>query len=107
MSMLKSLATLFVTALVCSSVGWASSMGPTATNQDLPELGSAAQAAVSIEEEYQAGLSYVNEIRKTGVIITDPEISQYAQEIGHSLSSQAQDGQQRFYYFVTREPIVN
>jgi beta-barrel assembly-enhancing protease len=105
--MLKSLTTLIAAALVCSSVGWASGIGPTATNQDLPELGSAANAAVSIEEEYQAGLSYVNEIRKTGVIITDPEISQYAQEIGHSLSSQAQDGQQRFYYFVTKEPIVN
>jgi predicted Zn-dependent protease len=107
MSILKSLSTTLATAVICSSVGWAAGNGPAATNQDLPELGSAANAVVSIEEEYQAGLAYVNEIRKSGVIITDPEISQYAQEIGHSLSSQAEEGQHQFYYFVAREPEVN
>jgi predicted Zn-dependent protease len=107
MSILKSLSIFLAAAVVCSSVGWAAGNGPAATNQDLPELGSPANAAVSIEEEYEAGLGYVNEIRKTGVIITDPEISQYIQEIGHSLSSQAEEGQHQFYYFVARDPVVN
>jgi beta-barrel assembly-enhancing protease len=113
MSLLRSLSALLVAAAVGASVGvgWAAGSAPTGitapTNQDLPELGSAANAAVSIEEEYQAGLGYVNEIRNTGVIITDPEISQYAQEIGHSLSSHAEEGQHQFYYFVARDPDVN
>ncbi len=72
-----------------------------------PELGSPANAAISIDDEYHAGLAYVNEIRKEGVILTDPEVSQYAQEIGHSLSSHAEEGQHQFYYFVIREPTVN
>jgi beta-barrel assembly-enhancing protease len=107
MSILKSLSIFLAAAVVCTSVGWAAGNGPAATNQDLPELGSPANAVVSIEEEYEAGLGYVNEIRKTGVIITDPEISQYIQEIGHSLSSQAEEGQHQFYYFVARDPVVN
>jgi beta-barrel assembly-enhancing protease len=108
MSIRKSLSALMTAAAVCSSVGWAAgNNGPAATNQDLPELGSVANAAVSIEEEYQAGLGYVNEIRKSGIIITDPEISQYAQEIGHSLSSHAEEGQHQFYYFVARDQDVN
>ncbi len=73
------------------------------TNQDLPDLGSPANAAISIDDEYHAGLGFVNEIRKNGVILTDPEVSQYAQEIGHSLSSQAEEGQHQFYYFVIRD----
>jgi beta-barrel assembly-enhancing protease len=108
MSIRNSLTALMAAAAVCSSVGWAAgSNGPAATNQDLPELGSVANAAVSIEEEYQAGLGYVNEIRKSGIIINDPEISQYAQEIGHSLSSRAEEGQHQFYYFVARDADVN
>jgi predicted Zn-dependent protease len=70
-------------------------------------LGSPANAVVSIEEEYRAGLGYVNEIRNTGLILTDPEVSQYAQDIGHTLSSHAEEGQHRFYYFVVKDPEVN
>ncbi len=41
------------------------------------------------------------------MILTDPEVSQYAQEIGHSLSSHAEEGQHQFYYFVIRDPEIN
>ncbi len=107
MSILRSLYALAAATAVGASmsVGWAAGVEP--TNQDLPDLGSPANAAISIEEEHQAGLAYVNQIRNTGIIITDPEISQYAQEIGHSLSSHAQEGEQQFYYFVVRDPDVN
>jgi beta-barrel assembly-enhancing protease len=107
MSLLKSLSAFLLAAAVCASVGVGWAAGTQPTNQDLPDLGSPANAAVSIEDEYQAGLGYVNEIRKTGLIITDPEISQYAQEIGHSLSSHAENGEHQFYYFVARDPAVN
>ena len=111
MSVLKSI-TAFLAAVTVGlsvSVGYAQGVAQSTkgANQDLPELGSPANAAISIDDEYHAGLSFVNEIRKEGVIITDPEVSQYAQEIGHSLSSQAEEGQHQFYYFVIREPTVN
>lgn len=113
MSALKSITAFLAAAAVAASVSVAYSQGVTpsfknsAPNQDLPELGSPANAAISIDDEYHAGLAYANEIRKSGIIITDPEVSQYAQEIGHSLSSHAEEGQHQFYYFVIRDPDVN
>jgi len=111
MSALKSISAFLIAAAVglSVSVGYAQGVAQSTkgSNQDLPELGSPANAAISIEDEYRAGLGYVNEIRKSGVILTDPEVSQYAQEIGHSLSSNSQEGQHQFYYFVIREPDVN
>jgi predicted Zn-dependent protease len=111
MSALKSISAFLVAAAVglSVSVGYAQGVAQATkrTNQDLPDLGSPANAAISIDDEYHAGLAYVNEIRKAGVILTDPEVSQYAQEIGHSLSSNSEEGQHQFYYFVIREPDVN
>src|SRR5208337_365492 len=108
MSVLKSIVAMLAAAAVSASVGvgYAAGSAP-GGEQDLPDLGSPANAAVSIEEEYRAGLGYVNEIRNTGLILTDPESSQYAQEIGHSVSSHAEEGQHRFYYFIVRDPVVN
>jgi len=112
MSALKSISALLLAAAVGASVSVAYAQGVGQSfksygGQDLPELGSPANAAISIEDEYHAGLQFVNEIRKAGVILTDPEVSQYAQEIGHSLSSHAEEGQHQFYYFVIRDPEVN
>jgi beta-barrel assembly-enhancing protease len=107
MSALKSIAAFLTAAAVSASVGVGYSQGVKGSGQDLPDLGSPANAAISIEDEYHVGLAYVNEIRNTGMILTDPEVAQYAQEIGHSLSSRAEEGQHQFYYFVIRDPIVN
>ena len=111
MSALKSISAFLIAAVagLSVSVGYAQGVAQATkpTNQDLPDLGSPANAAISIDDEYHAGLSYVNEIRKAGVILTDPEVAQYSQEIGHSLSSQAEEGQHQFYYFVIRDPDIN
>ncbi len=88
-----------------ASVGWAT--GVSATDQDLPDLGSPANAAISLEDEYGAGLGAVRSMRDAGMILEDPEVSDYIQEIGHSLSSRAEEGQHQFYYFVVRDPVVN
>ena len=110
MSILKTLGAFLAAASVGASVsvGFAQGVTPGSGPQtDLPDLGSPANAAISIEDEYHVGLAYVAQIRETGVILNDPEISQYAQEIGHSLSSHAQEGEHQFYYFVIRDPDIN
>jgi beta-barrel assembly-enhancing protease len=107
MSALKSITAFLTAAAVSASVCVGYAQGVKGSGQDLPDLGSPANAAISIEDEYHVGLQYVNEIRNSGVILTDPEVAQYAQEIGHSLSSRAEEGQHQFYYFVIRDPIIN
>src|SRR6202051_1405589 len=111
MSLLKSLSAFAAAAAVSASVGvgWAAGLGTgsSAVDQDLPDLGSPATAAVSLDDEYHAGLGWFAQIRQTGQIIEDPEISDYIQQIGHSLSSHAEEGQHQFYYFVMKEPVIN
>jgi predicted Zn-dependent protease len=111
----------FVAALVLGasvSIGWAAGIPPgsgsdgasgalSATDQDLPELGSPANAAVSLEDEYQAGLGWYRQMGQSGVVLEDPEVSDYIQQIGHSLSSRAEEGQHQFNYFVVRDPVIN
>ena len=41
------------------------------------------------------------------MVLEDPEVSDYIQEIGHSLSSHAEEGQHQFNYFVVRDPAIN
>ena len=113
MSLLKSLCAFLTAAALSASVGvgWAAGVEPgsglSATDQDLPDLGSPATAAVSLDEEYQAGLGWFAGIRQTGQVLEDPEVNDYIQEIGHSLSSHAEEGQHQFYYFVLKDPIIN
>jgi beta-barrel assembly-enhancing protease len=113
MSLLKSLCAFLAAAALSASVGvgWAAGVEPglglSATDQDLPDLGSPATAAVSLDEEYQAGLGWFAGIRQTGQVLEDPEVNDYIQEIGHSLSSHAEEGQHQFYYFVLKDPIIN
>src|ERR1700738_2713106 len=103
----KSLTALMAAVAVGSSVslGWAA--GLSATDQDLPELGSPANAAVSLEDEYQAGLGWFRQMGQGGTVLEDPEVNSYIQQIGHSLSSRAEEGQHQFYYFVVRDPVLN
>jgi predicted Zn-dependent protease len=109
--LLRSLSAFAAAAVVSASVsvGWAAGLGlgSSAVDQDLPDLGSPATAAVSLEEEYRAGLGWFAGIRQSGQIIEDPEISDYIQQIGHSLSSHAEEGQHQFYYFVMKDPVIN
>ena len=88
-----------------TSVGWAA--GLSATEQDLPDLGSPATAAVSLDEEYQVGQMWARQMRAQGIVLEDPEVTDYIQAIGHSLSSHAEEGQHQFNYFVVRDPVIN
>ncbi len=81
--------------------------GADAAENDLPELGSPANAAISLEDEYGAGLMMVRSLRESGQILEDPEVTEYMQDIGHRLSSRAEEGQHQFSYFVVRDPAIN
>src|SRR5882757_2777121 len=107
MKLWKSLCAFMVAFAVSSSVGLGWAAGTGATDQDLPELGSPANAAVSLEDEYQAGLGWFRQMGQGGSLLEDPETSDYIQQIGHSLSSHAEEGQHQFYYFVVRDPVIN
>jgi predicted Zn-dependent protease len=73
----------------------------------LPEMGTAAQATLSIEDEYRIGRMVMRGLRDSGRVLEDPEIGEYLQSLGLRLSSMAHDGNRDFSFFVIRDPSIN
>jgi predicted Zn-dependent protease len=99
----KSFSTLILTAL-CVIFG-ASSVS--ADPNDLPDMGSPAAAMLTLDDEYQIGRMIVRGLRDSDQILEDPEVSEYVQSLGGRLSSQANDGSQRFSFFTVKENSIN
>jgi predicted Zn-dependent protease len=74
---------------------------------DLPEMGTAAQAALSLEDETKIGRMVMRGLREQGVVLEDPEVGEYVQSLGLRLSSLAQEGNHDFNFFVVRNPAIN
>jgi predicted Zn-dependent protease len=78
------------------------------TAQDqLPEMGTAAQSTLSIEDEYRIGRMVMRGLRDSGQMLEDPEVSEYLQSLGLRLSSLAHDGNRNFNFFLIRDPAIN
>jgi len=112
MKSLKSLAAFVAAALLAAGSGVSVCLAgdpPSAhqQEQDLPDLGSPATAAVSLEEEYQVGRQWAYQMREKGLVLEDPEVSDYIQQVGHSISSRAEEGQHQFNYAVVKDLAIN
>lgn len=96
-------------ALLCATlaslvmVGGASHADP----EDLPDIGSPAQAMLTLEDEYQIGRMIVRGLRDQDQILEDPEVTEYIRSLGFKLSSEAHDGAQRFNFFMVRDNSIN
>jgi len=99
----KALKTLFPALLTLLIGVGAFAAGP----DDLPDIGSPAEAAISLDEEYRVGLMIVRGLRDTDQIIDDPEATQYIENVGHRLSSGAQEGNRKFTFFVVKDTGIN
>ncbi|HEY0941876.1 MAG TPA: M48 family metalloprotease [Steroidobacter sp.] len=96
-------------ALLCAALACLVMVGGTshADPEDLPDIGSPAQAMLSLEDEYQIGRMIVRGLRDQDQILEDPEVTEYIRSLGYKLSSQAHDGSQRFNFFVVRDNSIN
>lgn len=108
----KQFATFAVAALLSFGAGAQSTGGtgaslPPNAGDDLPDIGSPAQAMITLQDEYQIGRMIVRGLRDQGQILEDPEVSDYVQSLGFRLSSQAHDGAQRFNFFTVRDHAIN
>lgn len=109
-SLMKQFATLLLTTLLCVGAG-AGAQTPNGlsspTADDLPDIGSPASTALTLEDEYQIGRMVVRGLRDQDQILDDPEVSEYVQALGHRLSSEAHDGVQRFTFFTVKDNAIN
>ena len=96
-----------ITSVVFTLLTWGAAAQSGPDPDDLPDIGSPAQAILSIEDEYQIGRMIVRGLRDSDQIIEDPEVSEYISSVGLRLSSQANEGNQRFNFFMVRDSSIN
>jgi len=74
---------------------------------NLPQLGMAGADVLTPEQEYQIGVKIMNEARQAGVILDDPLVHEYIDNLGHELSSHSDNPTLHFEYFVINDPDIN
>jgi predicted Zn-dependent protease len=95
-------------ALICatlSAIVFTSGAG--ADDIQLPDIGSPADAILSKSLEAQIGRAIMRDIRMSGMLVEDPQINEYINEIGHRIAAQTNDGQHSFTFFVVNDPRIN
>ncbi len=78
-----------------------------AAEVDLPDIGSPADATLSKSTEAQIGRSIMSQIRASGQLVEDPQITEYINDVGHRISAHANDGNHNFTFFVIDDPNIN
>ncbi len=74
----------------------------------LPDIGSQANAVISLEDEYRLGSMVVRGLRDQGLLLEDPELNEYLQNVGSRLVGQAQiPAGQTFKFFLVNDPAIN
>jgi predicted Zn-dependent protease len=75
---------------------------------ELPDIGSPASSALSLDDEYRIGLQIVRQLRDEGQVIEDPEATEYLQAVGSRIVAQATgDSAQKFSFFFVRDDTIN
>jgi predicted Zn-dependent protease len=74
---------------------------------NLPDMGSGANAMISRADEFQVGRMMMKNLRDENLVLEDPEATEYMQALGSRIGAQAQDGTQRFTFFVVKDRAIN
>ena len=82
-------------------------VGGLATANELPDFGSAADVVLSKSRERQIGRSVMLQLRTAGVVLDDPQLTEYISLLGSRLASQANDGDHEFEFFVVDDSRIN
>src|SRR5882672_10406494 len=80
---------------------------PAFAGPDLPDFGSPADAALSKDREAQIGRGVMLQLRNAGVVIDDPQLTEYIGSLGSQIASHANNGDFRFNFFFVRDDQIN
>ena len=78
-----------------------------APNDELPDFGSPADVALSRNKEDQLGRGVMLQLRNAGVVIEDPQLTEYIGTLGAQLASRANDSDYHFKFFVVKDDRIN
>ncbi|MCC5868641.1 MAG: M48 family metallopeptidase [Gammaproteobacteria bacterium] len=78
-----------------------------ANPMNLPDMGSPSDAALSKDREAQIGRMVLRQLRDAGMVMEDPLVDEYIQNLGQRLAGHAHDGDFRFRFFVVDDGAIN
>jgi predicted Zn-dependent protease len=93
-----------LTALITASLAC------TAGAQDdvrLPDLGSSANALISPQEARDYGASMLRQMRALDMVVDDPLLDDYVNDIGHRLAAGCDKPKDHFAFFIVKDPEIN
>jgi beta-barrel assembly-enhancing protease len=96
----KSLIATLITLIVAQPIAMAA-------NVQLPDIGTAAVATLSVGQEIEMGDYYLRMLRADAPLSYDPLINQYINQLGHKLVEKADSVQTPFNFFVMRSRVIN
>ena len=74
---------------------------------DLPDMGASADAILSRAEEEEYAKALVRQMRAYEVIVEDPMISAYFEDMGYRLASHSDRPDKAFTFVVIKQDVVN
>lgn len=98
----KTLAYLLSAALLLEPVSESLAQG-----YNLPSLGAAGGASLSILEERQLGEHIMQEVRSDPTYLSDPETTEYLNRLGYKLVSAGPSSSYNYEFFPIRDPSIN
>lgn len=95
-------------AVFAAILPWGALAAPgVGSNIRLPEIGEAGASTITPEEEYKLGEEIVRKIRAAGMIIEDPLVDEYINNLGFRIASNSGHGNQRFSFFAVNSTEIN
>ena len=76
-------------------------------HRDLPDIGSPADTVFTRSQAEAIGRSVLRQLREQGSVLEDPESAEYISDLGHSVASQAHEGEHTFNFFVVNDDAIN
>lgn len=73
----------------------------------LPDIGSPADAILNNTEEAQIGRAIMRDIRNSGMVVEDPLVTEYLNDIGSRIAAQTNEGQHSFTFFAVQDERIN
>lgn len=81
--------------------------GAGADDIKLPDMGSPADAILSTNDEARIGRAIMRDIRNSGLVVEDPLVNEYINEVGNKVAAQTNDGDHDFTFFVIEDQRIN
>lgn len=73
----------------------------------LPDIGSSAAQIITPAEQEQYGLMTFRELRKEGLVLEDPLLEDWLQNIGERLGAHSNKPTQKFHFFIVKSRDIN